>query len=141
MTNPNPGTNSLPFGTSGAFNSTLAVPAVVVILGATEFTVEFGVLVEAGGEVLCTVATEVAGVSTVVCNAVSSCTITGSCGINGAVVTCAIGLIGFNGLIGLTGDSTFVGFVIDFTHSFKTTIQGPNTGFPYGSGQLELLDS
>jgi hypothetical protein len=43
-------------------------------------------------------------------------------------VTCDKGLIGFNGLIGLTGDSTFVGFVIDFAHSFKTTVQGPNMG-------------
>ena len=122
MTNPNPGTKSLPFGTSGVLISTLADPAVV-------FT---GILASVADVVVvsftCMVATEVAGVSTVVCNAVSSCAITGSGWINGAVVTCDKGLIGFNGLIGLTGDSTFVGFVIDFTHSFKTTVQGPNMG-------------
>jgi len=122
MTNPNPGTNSFPFGTSGVLISTLADPAVVFA----------GILASVADVVVvsftCTVATEVAGVSTVVCNAVSSCAITGSGWINGAVVTCANGLIGFKGLIGLTGLSTFVGFVIDFTHSFVTTVQVPNIG-------------
>ena len=124
MTNPNPGTKSFPFGTSGAFNSTLAELVVVVAAAGTLTSVTDVVVVS----FTCTVATEVAGVSKVVCNAVSSCAITGSGGINGAVVTCASGLIGFNGLIGLTGDSTLVGFVIDFTHSFVTTVQVPNIG-------------
>jgi len=64
---PKPGTISLPFGVSGAFT----VADVVVVLAGL------------GADVppldsLFTVATEVAGVSVVVVNAVMSCTITGS---------------------------------------------------------------
>ena len=78
---PNPGTIVLPFGTSGALGASfLSVPDVVVVLAGL------------GADVvpvasLFTVATEVAGVSTVVVNAVMSCTITGSGGMIGAVVT------------------------------------------------------
>lgn len=64
---PKPGTTSLPFGASGAFT----VPDVVVVLtglGADVVPLDS----------LFTVATEVAGVSVVVVNAVMSCTITGS---------------------------------------------------------------
>lgn len=60
---------------------------------------------------------------------------------SGAVVSCDSGLVGFRGLIGLTGDSKFVGFVIDFTHVSVTTVQGPQACDPYGSGQLEILNS
>jgi hypothetical protein len=72
MTMPKPGTKSFPFGVSGAFIlSFLPVPDVVVVLAGL------------GADVvpldsLFTVATEVAGVSVVVVNAVMSCTITGS---------------------------------------------------------------
>jgi hypothetical protein len=68
---PNPGTKSLPFGTPNA----LPVPDVVVVF---ELGIELVVFVDAVVEVLCTVATEVVGVSTVVVNAVMSCTIAGS---------------------------------------------------------------
>ena len=68
---PKPGTTSLPFGVSGAFT----VADVVVVF---ELGIELVVFVDAVVEVLCTVATEVAGVSVVVVNAVMSCTITGS---------------------------------------------------------------
>ena len=74
---PNPGTTVLPFGTSGA----LPVPDVVVVLAG--FDADVPPL-----DSLFTVATEVAGVSVVVVNAVMSCTITGSGGMMGAVVTC-----------------------------------------------------
>lgn len=112
ITNPKPGIRSLPLGTSGDFISNLA-SVFVSILG---LSITCVVVVS----FTCTVATEVVTVSGVVCNAVSSCAITGSVWINGAVVACAIGLFGFSGDIGLTGDSTFVGFVIDFTHVFET---------------------
>jgi hypothetical protein len=78
---PKPGTNVLPFGASGALGASfLSVPDVVVVLAGL------------GADVvpvasLFTVATEVAGVSVVVVNAVMSCTITGSGGMMGAVVT------------------------------------------------------
>ena len=70
---PNPGTMSLPFGTSGAFIfSFLSAPDVVVVL--TGLGADVVPLAS-----LFTVATEVAGVSVVVVvNAVMSCTITGS---------------------------------------------------------------
>jgi hypothetical protein len=75
---PKPGTISLFLGTSGAFT----VPDVVVVLtglGADVVPLDS----------LFTVATEVAGVCVVVVvNAVMSCTITGSGGMMGAVVTC-----------------------------------------------------
>ena len=64
---PKPGTISLPFGASGA----LPVPDVVVVL--TGLGTDVVPL-----DSLFTVATEVAGVSVVVVNAVMSCTITGS---------------------------------------------------------------
>ena len=69
---PNPGTIVLPFGTSGPLGTSfLSVPDVVVVLtglGADVVPLDS----------LFTVATEVAGVSVVVVNAVMSCTITGS---------------------------------------------------------------
>jgi len=74
---PKPGTISLPFGASGAFT----VPDVVVVL-VTGLGADVTPL-----DSLFTVATEVAGVSVVVVNAVMSCTITGSGGMMGAVVT------------------------------------------------------
>ncbi len=55
----------LPFGTSGVFISTLADP-VVVLAGILASVTDVVVV-----SFTCTVATEVAGVSTVVCNAVS----------------------------------------------------------------------
>ena len=82
MTMPKPGTIVLPFGTSGALGASfLSVPDVVVVLAGLGADVP--PLVS-----LFTVATEVAGVSDViVVNAVMSCTITGSGGMIGAVVT------------------------------------------------------
>lgn len=89
---PKPGTNSLFFGTSGAFGTSFLSSELVV-----ELVKLVEVLVEDVGDftsvtdvvvVLCTVATEVAGVSVVVVNAVMSCTITGSGGMIGASVTC-----------------------------------------------------
>jgi len=69
---PKPGTIVLPFGTSGVLGASfLSVPDVVVVLAGLGADV-----VPAAS--LFTVATEVAGVSVVVVNAVMSCTITGS---------------------------------------------------------------
>jgi hypothetical protein len=130
---PKPGTKSFPFGVSGAFIlSFLPVPDVVVVL---ELPVEPPVVVE----VLCTVATEVAGVSVVVVNAVMSCTITGSGGMMGAVVTWFNTLFGFVGLIGLIGDAglfRFVDVILQVSNIVDHTVQ---VGEPYGSEQIEVL--
>jgi hypothetical protein len=40
------------------------------------------------------------------------------------------------GLIGLTGDSGFVGLVTDLVHESLTKFHWPQTGVPYGSGQM-----
>jgi hypothetical protein len=51
----------------------------------------------------------------------------------GVVTAVAVGLItlaGFSGLTGETGDVTFVGFDIDFTHVFVVVVHGPITGCP-----------
>lgn len=58
----------------------------------------------------------------------------------GVVTAVAVGLTtlaGFSGLTGETGDVTFVGFDIDFTHVFVVVVHGPITGCPYGSGHIE----
>jgi hypothetical protein len=133
---PKPGTKSFPFGVSGVFTlSFLSVPDVVVVLAGL------------GADVppldsLFTVATEVAGVSVVVVvNAVMSCTITGSGGMMGAVVTWFNTLFGFVGLIGLIGDAglfKFVDVILQVSNIVDHTVQ---VGEPYGSEQIEVLCS
>ena len=43
------------------------------------------------------------------------------------------------GDIGLTGDSTLVGFVTDLTQLLDDVTHEPHTGCPYGFGQLLLM--
>jgi hypothetical protein len=127
---PKPGTIVLPFGTSGA----LIVPDVVVLfagLGADVPPLDS----------LFTVATEVAGVSTVVVNAVMSCTITGSGCMIGAVVTWFSTLFGFIGLIGLIGDVGLFKFVAVILQVFSNSDQAVQVGEPYGSEHIEALCS
>jgi hypothetical protein len=81
------------------------------------------------------VATEVAGVSVVV-NAVMSCTITGSGGMMGAVVT-----IGFKGLIGLIGEATLFTFTAVILQVSNISNHAVQVGEPYGSEQIEVLCS
>ena len=132
---PNPGTIALPFGISGAFIfSFLSVPDVVVVLAGL------------GADVvpvasLFTVATEVAGVSVVVVNAVMSCTITGSGGMIGAVVTWFRTLFGFVGLIGLIGDAGLFKFVDVILQVSNIVDHAVQVGEPYGSEQIEILCS
>lgn len=136
---PNPGTIVLPFGTSGALGASfLSVPDVVVVL---ELPVELLVVVDAVVEVLCTVATEVAGVSVVVVNAVMSCTITGSGGMMGAVMAWFSTLFGFVGLIGLIGDAGLFRFVDVILQVLYISNQVVQVGEPYGSEQIEVLCS
>ena len=127
---PNPGTIVLPFGTSGA----LTVPDVVVVLAG--FGADVAPLVS-----LFTVATEVAGVSVVVVNAVMSCTITGSGWMMGAVVTWFNTLFGFVGLIGLIGDAGLFRFVDVILQVLYISNQVVQVGKPYGSEQIEVLCS
>jgi hypothetical protein len=132
---PKPGTKSFPFGVSGAFIlSFLPVPDVVVVLAGL------------GADVppldsLFTVATEVASVSVVVVNAVMSCTITGSGGMMGAVVTWFSTLFGFKGLIGLIGDAGLFRFVDVILQVLYISNQVVQVGEPYGSEQIEVLCS
>ena len=133
---PNPGTIVLPFGTSGALGASfLSIPDVVVVpagLGA-----DVPPLVS-----LFTVATEVAGVSgAIVVNAVMSCTITGSGGMIGAVVTWFNTLFGFVGLIGLIGDAGLFRFVDVILQVLYISNQVVQVGEPYGSEQIEVLCS
>jgi hypothetical protein len=136
MTMPNPGTISFPLGTSTPLGlSFLSVPDVVVVpagLGADVVPLAS----------LFTVATEVACVSgVVVVNAVMSCTITGSGGMMGAVVTWFSTLFGFVGLIGLIGDVglfTFVAVILQVLYISDHAVQ---VGEPYGSEQIEILCS
>jgi hypothetical protein len=135
MTMPKPGTKSFPFGVSGVFTlSFLSVPDVVVVLAGL------------GADVppldsLFTVATEVAGVSVVVVNAVMSCTITGSGGMIGAVVTWFRTLFGFVGLIGLIGDAGLFKFVDVILQVSNIVDHAVQVGEPYGSEQIETLCS
>jgi hypothetical protein len=139
---PNPGTIVLPFGTSGALGASfLSVPDVVVVLDPAELVVELVEFVEVLLEVLCTVATEVAGVSVVVVNAVMSCTITGSGWMMGAVVTWFSTLFGFVGLIGLIGDVGLFKFVDVILQVLYISDQAVQVGEPYGSEQIEVLCS
>jgi hypothetical protein len=87
------------------------------------------------------VATEVAGVSTVVVNAVMSCTITGSGGMIGAVVTWFNTLFGFIGLIGLIGDVGLFKFVAVILQVLYISDHAVQVGEPYGSEQIEILCS
>jgi hypothetical protein len=137
---PNPGTISFPLGTSMPLGlSFLSVPDVVVVL---ELPVELLVVVDAVVEVLCTVATEVAGVSgAIVVNAVMSCTITGSGGMIGAVVTWFRTLFGFVGLIGLIGDAGLFKFVDVILQVLYISDHAVQVGEPYGSEQIEILCS
>jgi hypothetical protein len=136
MTMPKPGTISFPLGTSTPLGlSFLSVPDVVVVpagLGA-----DVPPLVS-----LFTVATEVAGVSgAIVVNAVMSCTITGSGGMIGAVVTWFNTLFGFVGLIGLIGDAGLFRFVDVILQVLYISNQVVQVGEPYGSEQIEVLCS
>ena len=132
---PNPGTIVLPFGTSGALGASfLSVPDVVVVLAGLGADVP--PLVS-----LFTVATEVAGVSVVVVNAVMSCTITGSGWMMGAVVTWFNTLFGFVGLIGLIGDAGLFRFVDVILQVLYISNQVVQVGEPYGSEQIETLCS
>jgi len=133
---PNPGTISFPLGTSTPLGlSFLSVPDVVVVLAGL------------GADVvpvasLFTVATEVAGVSgVVVVNAVMSCTITGSGGMIGAVVTWFNTLFGFVGLIGLIGDVGLFKFVAVILQVLYISDHAVQVGEPYGSEQIEILCS
>jgi hypothetical protein len=91
---------------------------------------------------LFTVATEVAGVSgAVVVNAVMSCTITGSGGMIGAVVTWFTTLFGFIGLIGLIGDVGLFTLVAVILHVLYISDHAVQVGEPYGSEQIEILCS
>jgi len=132
---PKPGTKSFPFGVSGAFIlSFLPVPDVVVLfagLGADVPPLDS----------LFTVATEVAGVSVVVVNAVMSCTITGSGWMMGAVVTWFNTLFGFVGLIGLIGDAGLFKFVDVILQVLYISDHAVQVGEPYGSEQIEVLCS
>jgi hypothetical protein len=142
MTMPKPGTISFPLGTSTPLGlSFLSVPDVVVVLDPAELVVELVEFVEVLLEVLCTVATEVAGVSVVVVNAVMSCTITGSGGMMGAVVTWFNTLFGFVGLIGLIGDAGLFRFVDVILQVLYISNQVVQVGEPYGSEQIEILCS
>jgi hypothetical protein len=61
--------------------------------------------------------------------------VAGAVGIAGADMT------GETGLMGLTGDSTLVGFVIDFTQLLDVVCQTPDhTGLPYGFGHVLVID-
>jgi hypothetical protein len=132
---PKPGTKSFPFGVSGAFIlSFLPVPDVVIVLAG------LGTDVVPLASLL-TVATEVAGVSVVVVNAVVSCTITGSGGMMGAVVTWLITLFGFRGLIGLTGLATLFKFVAVILQVSNIVDHAVQIGEPYGSEHIEVLCS
>ena len=132
---PKPGTKSFPFGVSGAFIlSFLSVPDVVVVLAGLGADVP--PLVS-----LFTVATEVAGVSVVVVNAVMSCTITGSGGMMGAVVTWFSTLLGFVGLIGLIGDAGLFRFVDVILQVLNNSDHAVQVGEPYGSEHIEALCS
>ena len=132
---PKPGTISLPFGASGALGASfLSVPDVVVV--PTGLGADVPPLVS-----LFTVATEVAGVSVVVVNAVMSCTITGSGWMMGAVVTWFKTLFGFIGLIGLTGDVGLFKFVAVILQVLYISNQVVQVGEPYGSEQIEVLCS
>ena len=128
---PNPGTISLPFGASGAFTVADVVVVLVTGLGADVVPLDS----------LFTVATEVAGVSVVVVNAVMSCTITGSGWMMGAVVTWFNTLFGFIGLIGLTGDVGLFKFVAVILQVLYISNQVVQVGEPYGSEQIEVLCS
>ena len=133
---PKPGTIVLPFGTSGALGASfLSVPDVVVVPAG--LGVDVPPLVS-----LFTVVTEVAGVSgAIVVNAVMSCTITGSGGMIGAVVTWFSTLFGFVGLIGLIGDAGLFRFVDVILQVLYISDQVVQVGDPYGSKQIEVLCS
>ena len=133
---PKPGTISFPLGTSTPLGlSFLSVPDVVVVLAGLDADVP--PLVS-----LFTVATEVAGVSgAIVVNAVMSCTITGSGGMIGAVVTWFRTLFGFVGLIGLIGDAGLFKFVDVILQVLYISNQVVQVGEPYGSEQIEVLCS
>ena len=132
---PKPGTISLPFGASGALGASfLSVPDVVVVLTGLDADVP-------PLDSLFTVATEVAGVSVVVVNAVMSCTITGSGGMMGAVVTWFTTLFGFSGLIGLTGLATLFKFVAVILQVSNIVDHAVQVGEPYGSEHIEALCS
>jgi hypothetical protein len=70
-----------------------------------------------------------------------SCTITGSGGMMGAVVTWFSTLFGFIGLIGLTGDVGLFKFVAVILQVLYISDQAVQVGEPYGSEQIDILCS
>lgn len=124
ITNPNPGTNSFPFGTEGG-----GVFCVVPAAGATatgavgvwEVSV-FGVDAGGGG------ASAATGGGSAAAGGGSGAGGGGSCTGGG----------GATGLEGLTGLDMLVGFVAFFSHVFVVSIQDPSSGCPYGFGHVEI---
>jgi hypothetical protein len=111
---PNPGTISLPLGTSKPLGlSFLSVSDVVVVL---ELVVEL-LVVDAVG-------------------ILRSCTVTDSTEVIGAV-GCARTLFGFNGLIGLTGDAGLFKFVAVIMQVSDVVNQAVQVGKEYGSEHVE----
>jgi hypothetical protein len=78
------------------------------------------------------------GVSAVVVGTVTTGTFTVTLGMTGTVVA-DTGEAGFTGLIGLTGESTFVGLVTDFTQVSDDVTHEPHTGCPYGFGHVLVI--
>jgi hypothetical protein len=70
-----------------------------------------------------------------------SCTITGSGGMIGAVVTWFRTLFGFIGLIGLIGDVGLFKFVAVILQELYISDQAVQVGEPYGSPHIEILCS
>jgi hypothetical protein len=70
-----------------------------------------------------------------------SCTITGSGGMIGAVVTWFNTLFGFIGLIGLTGDVGLFKFVVVILQVLYISNHAVQVGEPYGSEHIEVFCS
>lgn len=113
MTNPNPGTNSLPFGVDKGCDE-LGVVCVFPAVGA-------------GAVVSVLVFFSVVAVSVV---AVASNWAVGICN-SWTVAFGTTSAVEANGFIGLTGDiglAMFIGFVKDFTQLFLVSAQAPKIG-------------
>jgi hypothetical protein len=117
ITNPNPGTSSLPFGVDGG--AVFVVFVVVPTEGAdTSADVDWDVSCFVSDVVVCTLSTGA---------------ITGSGTVTGAGM-----FTGLIGLVGLTGLLTLVGLIALFAHVFCVSTQDPATGCAYGVGQVEI---
>lgn len=137
ITSPNPGTNSLPFGTSilppdsdfVSFCSEVladdcALTSVFVSTFVSTFTSTFVSVVE---DVLVSVVVVTVGIDTLSIGAV-----TGSGCMTGAGVGNDITDVGLTGLV------TFSTFVSSCLHELPVSAHSPKIGSPYGSGQVEL---